>query len=142
MSNDFPLHVLSDYALLADGERGILVGPRGDFAWMCFPHWDSGAIFSSLIGGQGTYAVTPSSRYVWGGYYEPGSLIWHSRWVTADATIECREALAIPSSPARADASAIPEPIRPQPTTPTFWIPTDALLFSAAIDEAGCQGTS
>ena len=34
-------HVLREYALLADGERGILVGPRGDFAWMCFPRWDS-----------------------------------------------------------------------------------------------------
>ena len=34
---EFPLHVLSEYALLADGERGILVGPRGDFAWMSAP---------------------------------------------------------------------------------------------------------
>jgi alpha,alpha-trehalase len=95
-------HVLREYSLLADGERGIIVGPRGDFAWMCFPHWDSEAIFSSLIGGQGSYAVTPADRYVWGGYYEAGSLIWHSRWVTEDATIECREALAMPSSSERA----------------------------------------
>ena len=41
-------HVLREYALLADGERGVLVGPRGDFAWMCFPRWDSPAVFSSL----------------------------------------------------------------------------------------------
>jgi GH15 family glucan-1,4-alpha-glucosidase len=95
-------HVLREYALLADGERGIIVGPRGDFAWMCFPRWDSDAVFSSLIGGAGAYAVTPRDRYVWGGYYEPGSLIWHSRWVTGDATIECREALAMPSSLDRA----------------------------------------
>jgi hypothetical protein len=94
--------VLLEYALLADGERGVLVGPRGDFAWMCFPRWDSGAVFSSLIGGAGAYAVTPQGRYVWGGYYEPGSLIWHSRWVTSDATIECREALVLPSHPDRA----------------------------------------
>ena len=52
----FPLHVLSEYALLADGERGILVGPRGDFVWMCAPRWDSDAVFSSLIGGKGVYA--------------------------------------------------------------------------------------
>ena len=98
-------HVLREYALLADGERGIIVGPRGDFAWMCFPHWDSDAIFSSLIGGQGTYAVTPTDRYVWGGYYEAGSLIWHSRWVTGDATIDvpgrpwlCRRPRTAPSS--------------------------------------------
>jgi alpha,alpha-trehalase len=95
-------HVLREYALLADGERGILVGPRGDFVWMCFPRWDSDAVFSSLVGGSGAYALTPRDRYVWGGYYEPGGLIWRSRWTTDDATIECREALALPTRPDRA----------------------------------------
>ena len=95
-------HVLREYALLADGERGVLVGPRGDFVWMCFPGWDSAAVFSSLIGGAGAYAVTPRGRFVWGGYYEPASLIWRSRWVSSEATIECREALALPSQPDRA----------------------------------------
>ena len=95
-------HALRDYALLADGERGILVSPQGDFAWMCFPGWDSDAVFSSLIGGSGTYSITPQDRFVWGGYYEPGSLIWNSRWVGGGATIECREALARPSGADRA----------------------------------------
>jgi len=97
-----PPHVLREYALLADGERGVLVGPRGDFVWMCFPRWDSAAVFSSLIGGAGVYAIRPRDRSVWGGYYEPGSLIWRSRWVTGEATIECREALALPSQADRA----------------------------------------
>ena len=95
-------HVLREYALLADGERGILVGPRGDFVWMCFPSWDSDAVFSSLIGGSGSYAITPRDRCVWGGYYEPGSLIWRNRWVTDATTVECREALAAPTSTRRA----------------------------------------
>ncbi len=94
-------HVLREYALLADGERGVVVGPRGDFAWMCFPRWDSDACFATLVGGQGTYAVTPVSRYVWGGYYEHG-LIWRNRWTTDQGVVECREALALPSSPKRA----------------------------------------
>ncbi len=98
----FGPHVLREYALLADGERGVLVGPQGNFAWMCAPRWDSDAVFSSLIGGRGTYAVTPVERYVWGGYYEDGSLIWRSRWVTTSAIIECREALAFPGDPHRA----------------------------------------
>ncbi len=97
-----PAHILREYAVLADGERGVLVGPRGDFAWMCAPRWDSGSIFSSLIGGHGTYSVTPQGRFVWGGYYEPDTLIWRSRWVTNDAVIECREALAFPGEPGRA----------------------------------------
>jgi GH15 family glucan-1,4-alpha-glucosidase len=97
--------VLREYAFLGDGERGIVVGPRGDFCWMCFPRWDSDAIFSSLIGGAGTYAVTPCERHVWGGHYETGSLIWRSRWVTAsNGVIECREALALPS---RADRAVV-----------------------------------
>jgi hypothetical protein len=96
----FPPHVLREYALLADGERGILVGPRGDFVWMCAPRWDSAAVFSTLIGGAGLYAITPTDpRFVWGGYYEGGSLIWHSRWVTSTGLIECREALAFPADP-------------------------------------------
>ena len=91
-------HALRDYALLADGERGALVGPRGDFVWLCFPGWHNDAVFSALIGGDGGYAVTPVDRFVWGGYYETGGLIWRSRWVTVDrAVIECREALALPA---------------------------------------------
>lgn len=33
---------LRECALLADGERGALIGPRGDFAWMCVPGWACG----------------------------------------------------------------------------------------------------
>jgi hypothetical protein len=98
----YPPHVLREYALLADGERGALVGPRGDIAWMCAPRWDSDAVFSELIGGGGLYAVTPDvDRYVWGGYYEPRSLIWRSRWVTGDGVVESRDALAFPGDQRR-----------------------------------------
>jgi hypothetical protein len=91
---EFPLHVLSEYA------RGAMVGPRGDFVWMCAPRWHSDPVFSTLIGGAGVYAVTPAERpFVWGGYYEPDSLIWRSRWVTTSQVIECREALGMPGDP-------------------------------------------
>jgi alpha,alpha-trehalase len=98
----FGPQVLREYALVADGERGGLIGPHGELTWMCAPRWDSDAVFSDLIGGRGLYAVTPADpRHVWGGYYEPGSLIWRSRWVTTGAAIECREALAFPGDPQR-----------------------------------------
>jgi alpha,alpha-trehalase len=98
----FPPHVLREYALVADGERGALIGPHGELTWMCAPQWDSDAVFSALIGGGGAYAVSPADpRHVWGGYYEDGSLIWHSRWITSDAAVECREALAYPGDPGR-----------------------------------------
>jgi hypothetical protein len=93
--------VLREYAFLADGERGALVGPRGDICWLCVPRWDSEAVFASLIGGAGGYAVTPQARYVWGGHYEPGSLIWRSTWITEEGPVACREALAYPGEPRR-----------------------------------------
>jgi hypothetical protein len=94
---DFPFHVLRDYALLADGERGALIGPRGDLAWMCAPRWDADAVFASLIGGAGVYGLTPHDPYTWGGFYEPRSLIWTSRWTTTTGVIQSREALATPA---------------------------------------------
>ncbi|GAA1953261.1 glycoside hydrolase family 15 protein [Nocardioides panacihumi] len=102
MTQAFTAHTLRQYALLADGERGALVGPRGDVAFMCAPRWHDDAVFAALLGGGGRYAVTPRDpRFVWGGHYEQGSLIWRSRWVTTDTVIECREALAWPGDPDR-----------------------------------------
>jgi GH15 family glucan-1,4-alpha-glucosidase len=97
-----PPRVLREYAFIADGERGALIGPDGSIPWLCAPRWDSPAVFASLLGGRGGYAVTPADPwYVWGGYYDPGTLIWNSRWVGAAVT-ECREALARPADPHRA----------------------------------------
>ncbi len=97
---DFAPTTLRQYALVADGERGALCGPHGEIVWLCAPRWHDDAVFSSLIGGAGAYAVTPSVRCVWGGHYEPGTLIWRNRWVTEDGRIiECRDALAMPGRP-------------------------------------------
>lgn len=97
----FPPQVLREYAFLADGYRGALIGPRGDVGWLCSPVWDSAPAFAQLVGGAGLYGVTPEVPFVWGGYYEPGSLIWRSRWTAAGARVECREALACPADPHR-----------------------------------------
>jgi hypothetical protein len=88
---------LRQYALLADGERGALLGPRGDIVWLCAPRWHDDAVFSDLLGGRGSYTVQPVAEgYVWGGSYQSGTLIWRSRWVAGADVLECREALAFP----------------------------------------------
>ncbi|HLH29028.1 MAG TPA: trehalase-like domain-containing protein, partial [Acidimicrobiales bacterium] len=95
-------HVLRDYAFLGDGHRGALLGPQGDCAWLCFPSWSDPAVFASLIGSGGQYLVQPTGRWVWGGCYDDGSLVWTSRWVTEDGIVESREALVYPGDADRA----------------------------------------
>ena len=62
MSSPFSPHALHDYALLADGERGALIGPDGAIGWLCAPAWHDEAVFSDLVGGRGAYAITPTGR--------------------------------------------------------------------------------
>ena len=92
----FPPSVLREYALLADGERGAVVSPHGEIVWLCAPSWDSPAVFAALLGGRGGFAVRPVDRHVWGGYYEPGSLIFRNRFITDGGIVECRDVLAFP----------------------------------------------
>src|SRR6185437_6097052 len=97
-----PFYPLQQYALLADGERAAVVGPRGDIVWMCAPRLDNGSIFSALIGGQGVYSVSPTDPFVSGGCYDDASMIWTSRWTTTAGMTECRDALAYPGDGRRA----------------------------------------
>ncbi|MBM6623061.1 hypothetical protein JTF08_15710 [Micrococcaceae bacterium RIT802] len=97
-----PPEVLRNYALVADGERGALIGPDGDVAWMCAPRWDSDAVFSGLLGGAGIFSVTPvDRRSVSNGWYLDGSLLWRSRWQLDTGLIECDNALSFPGDGTR-----------------------------------------
>ena len=70
----FPPHVLREYAFLADGERGALVGPQGDICWLCVPHWDSDAVFA--------YSEQLSKQVV--GYEPKQILLLHGNQLEAD----------------------------------------------------------
>jgi len=90
--------VLRDFALLADGERGAVIGPQGDIVWLCVPRWHDEPVFASLLGGAGEFTITPTDPWhVWGGSYEPASLVWRSRWVGHAGMIDCDEALSYPA---------------------------------------------
>lgn len=95
-------YALRDYAFIADGERGALVGPDGGIAWLCFPGWADPAVAAGLLGSGGRYEVGPAGRWVPGGAYEDGTLIWRNRWVTDQGIMECREAFCCPGTPDRA----------------------------------------
>jgi GH15 family glucan-1,4-alpha-glucosidase len=52
---------IEDYAVLGDTQSAALVGKDGSVDWLCFPRFDSGAIFASLLGSEehGRWLLAP-----------------------------------------------------------------------------------
>lgn len=80
---------IEDHALIGDCETAALVGRDGSLDWLCWPRFDSGAVFASLLGNHdnGHWSLGPTDpearlrrRYV------PASLILETEIETGSGT--------------------------------------------------------
>jgi GH15 family glucan-1,4-alpha-glucosidase len=76
---------IEDYAIVGDLQTVALIGRSGSVDWLCFPRFDSGAVFSALLGSSehGRWLIAPAS----GGHattwrYREDTLILESEWET------------------------------------------------------------
>ncbi len=81
---------IEDYALIGDCETAAVVGRNGSIDWLCWPRFDSGAVFGSLVGtpdnGYWTIAATdPKTRIT--RKYRGNTLILETQIETADGAV-------------------------------------------------------
>ena len=76
---------IEDYAIVGDLQTVALIGRSGSVDWLCFPRFDSGSVFSALLGSSehGHWLIAPAS----GGHaterrYREDTLILESEWQT------------------------------------------------------------
>jgi GH15 family glucan-1,4-alpha-glucosidase len=55
---------IEDYALIGDTQTAGLVGRNGSIDWLCFPRFDSGAVFAALLGDRshGRWRIAPAGH--------------------------------------------------------------------------------
>src|SRR5204863_66882 len=60
-----PTTKIEDYAFLSDTQTAALVSRDGCVDWLCFPRFDSGACFASLLGarGNGQWRSWPQDKF-------------------------------------------------------------------------------
>jgi len=81
---------IEDYALVGDCRSAALVSRTGSIDWLCWPRFDSAAIFAALLGGpeHGRWSIAPQDpcprvrrRY------REGTLILETDWETTDGAV-------------------------------------------------------
>lgn len=75
---------LEDYALLADLHTGPLVSREGSIDWLCFPRFDSPAVFCALLGDEdnGRWKLSAVDGEVVSRRYVPDTFILETEWKT------------------------------------------------------------
>ena len=81
---------IEDYALIGDCETAALVGRDGSIDWLCWPRFDSGAVFSALLGtpDNGRWIISPAgtaTRTI--RRYHPDTLILETLFETPEGDV-------------------------------------------------------
>jgi GH15 family glucan-1,4-alpha-glucosidase len=100
---------IEDYALIGDCETAALVGRNGSIDWLCWPRFDSDALFAALLGDDdnGCWSIHPADRAQVSRRYRGNTLILETRFETGSGT-----AMVTDFMPPRGEASDIIRMVR------------------------------
>ncbi|WP_218221886.1 glycoside hydrolase family 15 protein [Nesterenkonia sp. Act20] len=80
---------LEDYALLSDMHTGPLVSRQGSIDWLCFPRFDSAAVFAALLGTpeNGRWKLSAVDGEVVARRYLPRTFVLETTWETPTGSV-------------------------------------------------------
>lgn len=86
---------LEDYALLADLQTGPLVSRDGSVDWLCFPRFDSPAVFCALLGDEsnGRWKLSAVDGHVVSRRYVPDTFVLETEWRTPSGRVRVTDFL-------------------------------------------------
>jgi GH15 family glucan-1,4-alpha-glucosidase len=72
--------------VIGDGNTAALVDRSGSLEWLCWPRFDSPAIFAAMVGhdGNGVWAIAPKAPFCTFRQYRDDTLILETRFETGD----------------------------------------------------------
>ena len=85
---------IEDYALIGDCETAALIGGDGSIDWLCWPRFDSGAVFAALVGecDNGHWLIAPTDANARRQRrYRGNTLVLETDLVTADGVAKLIE---------------------------------------------------
>src|SRR5215470_216991 len=89
IGSDLPM-AIEDYALIGDCTTAALVGRNGSIDWLCWPRFDSGALFAALLGTSehGRWRISPADpRPRISRAYHDDTLVLETVFDTADGSV-------------------------------------------------------
>jgi alpha,alpha-trehalase len=87
---------IADYALLSDCHSAALVSRAGSIDWLCFPRFDSPAVFARLLDDEGGHwSIRPVGDAGVSRRYVDGSLVLETRFETDGGVVVLTDLLAV-----------------------------------------------
>ncbi len=87
---------IGDYGLLSDCHSAALVSSAGSVDWLCFPRFDSPAVFGRLLGEQaGHWVIRPVGEASCSRRYVARTLVLETAYRAADGVVTVTDALAV-----------------------------------------------
>ena len=87
---------IGDYALLSDCRSAALVSRAGSVDWLCFPRFDSPAIFARILdSGAGHFSIRPAGEFRASRVYADQTMALETTFATAAGTAVLTDAMAM-----------------------------------------------